>query len=252
MKVSIEHRNNSYKVDFNKPMDISIPIHQGNHNPNCYYADPVKFETIRMGNFIGSVREGGSVNYQKISLTPHGNGTHTECSSHIYDNEQQTINNTLKNFHFFCDLITVTPQKNNSGDWVIMRENLLDSLPDKLNEALILRTLPNTEEKLTKKYTGTNPPYIDSTVTDFLLNNGVRHLLIDLPSVDKEVDGGKLSGHKSFWNKNRNESNLNTITELIYVQNNIPDGLYLLNLQIISLETDASPSKPILYSLEEY
>ena len=41
-----------------------------------------------------------------------------------------------------------------------------------------------------------------------------------------------------------------TITEMIYVNEEIHDGSYLLNLQFASFENDASPSKPVLYSLE--
>ncbi|HBB80565.1 MAG TPA: metal-dependent hydrolase, partial [Cryomorphaceae bacterium] len=29
----------------------------------------------------------------------------------------------------------------------------------------------------------------------------------------------------------------------------VPDGVYLLNLQVAPLENDAAPSRPILYSL---
>ena len=62
--------------------------------------------------------------------------------------------------------------------------------------------------------------------------------------------------HKAFWNvKNVNKLNADarmncTITEMIYVDNSISDGSYFLNLQIASFENDASPSKPVLYSLE--
>jgi kynurenine formamidase len=34
----------------------------------------------------------------------------------------------------------------------------------------------------------------------FLHESGIKHLLIDLPSVDKEKDEGKLLAHKAFWN----------------------------------------------------
>jgi len=37
-----------------------------------------------------------------------------------------------------------------------------------------------------------------------------------------------------------------TITELIYVPNEVLDGAYLLNLQIAPFESDASPSRPLL------
>ena len=80
----------------------------------------------------------------------------------------------------------------------------------------------------------------------------MKHLLIDLPSVDREQDEGKVLAHHAFWQypdtikKERLDC---TITELIFVDNTIKDGFYLLNLSIASFELDASPSKPILYSL---
>jgi kynurenine formamidase len=99
-------------------------------------------------------------------------------------------------------------------------------------------------------YSGTNPPYIESDALSYLISCGVKHFIIDLPSVDREEDEGKLAGHKAFWeypetlNKNR------TISELVYIDNEIIDGFYLLNLQIASFGIDVSPSKPVLYKLE--
>jgi len=75
--------------------------------------------------------------------------------------------------------------------------------------------------------------------------------------VDREEDEGKLLAHKAFWNvKNVDELNkdarLNcTISEMIFVEDTILDGSYILNLQIASFENDASPSKPILFMIEE-
>ena len=80
-------------------------------------------------------------------------------------------------------------------------------------------------------------------------------MLIDLPSVDREEDDGKLVAHKAFWNvKNVDELNSDarlhcTITEMIFVSDAIKDGSYILNLQIASFENDASPSKPVLYKI---
>ena len=77
-----------------------------------------------------------------------------------------------------------------------------------------------------------------------------------MPSVDREEDEGKLLAHKAFWNV-KNVNNLNddarlncTITEMIFVEDTIQDGSYILNLQIASFENDASPSKPILFKIE--
>ena len=83
-----------------------------------------------------------------------------------------------------------------------------------------------------------------------LNQNGIEHLLVDLPSVDREEDQGRLSAHKAFWGMETGPLRINsTITELIYVPDEIPDGLYLLNLQVMNLANDAAPSRPVLYAL---
>ena len=79
MIVQLSIHSKNYWADLQQPVDISLPLKEGAENPNCYWAEPVKFETIVADNFIGSVQRGGPVNYQKLTLTPHGNGTHTEC-----------------------------------------------------------------------------------------------------------------------------------------------------------------------------
>ena len=104
-------------------------------------------------------------------------------------------------------------------------------------------------------YSGTNPPYLSSEAMKFLVEHGVQHLLIDTPSVDREEDDGILAAHHIFWGLDADGNTLDesrnkaTITELIYVPDEVKDGWYLLNLQIAPLELDASPSKPILYKL---
>ena len=76
---------------------------------------------------------------------------------------------------------------------------------------------------------------------------GIKHLLIDQPSVDKERDGGKLLSHKAFWDYPQSIDKERTITELIGVPDEIEDGLFLLNLSIANIENDASPSRPVIY-----
>jgi kynurenine formamidase len=118
-------------------------------------------------------------------------------------------------------------------------------------KAIIIRTQPNDIDKEARNYSGTNPPYISDEAVAFLVYKGFEHLLIDLPSVDREEDGAKFLAHKAFWKYPGSVRKYSTITELIYVANEIEDGLYLLQLNVLNIETDASPSRPILYSLVE-
>ena len=89
----------------------------------------------------------------------------------------------------------------------------------------------------------------------YIVSLGVEHLLIDTPSVDRLLDEGNLSAHNIFWETNEKAFNLNsqkkTITEMIFVSDNINDGTYLLNLQIPAFVSDAAPSRPILYKVDD-
>jgi arylformamidase len=251
MIVQLLYNHKTYWANLSSPIDISLPLREGNSNPNCYWAESVKFETISSGDFVGSVKAGGNVNYQKLTVTPHGNGTHTECYGHLSADESATINQSLISFHFMAEVISVTPEKLENGDAVITVNQVKEKMKYPSAEAVVLRTLPNVDSKKTQQYSGTNPPYLDAAVTAYLEANNISHLLIDLPSVDREVDGGKLLAHRAFWREGQGTRKHSTITELIFVDNSVRDGLYLLNLQITSLEMDASPSKPVLYKLEE-
>ncbi len=234
------------KVDLAKPIDISIPIKNGSDNPNCYYAEEVKFTTIRSGDFIGSVAEGGSVNYQQVRITPHGNGTHTETYGHLSKDKTATVSTLIKSVHSLAELITIKPRKGENGDLVIRYEDYI-KLKASHTDALIIRSLPNESSKLNRQYSGCNPPYLDHKIAEHLNQSGVKHLLVDLPSIDKEVDQGQLLAHRAFWGLPKRTRKECTITELIYVDNEIKDGLYLVNLQVINLELDASPSRPVLF-----
>jgi len=247
MKAKVTVFDKEYQVDFNVPLDISMPLKEGLENANCFYAPPVQFVPVRAGDFVGSTKDGGLVNFKDVRFNPHGNGTHTECVGHIATKEY-TINQSLKKFIFSAWLTTIYPQKKATGDRVITLEQL-QSLPDQLPEALIIRTMPNDALKLMTNYSGANPPYVEEAAMQYIVARGVNHLLLDLPSVDREQDDGKLLAHRVFWQFPDAIRDTATITELVYVPDSIADGLYLLNIQIASFELDASPSKPVLYRL---
>lgn len=249
MNVKLSFNGRNYEADMTQPLDISIPLREGHNTVNCFYAPYMETSPVVAGDFIGSTKQGGPLNFLNVRLNPHGNGTHTECVGHIAE-ESFTINQCLKQFHFPALLISIYPQKQKNGDRVITADQLKEVLNgESLPEALIIRTMPNDDYKLSTNYSGSNPPYFDAEGIEWLVEQGIKHLLIDLPSVDREEDGGALSAHKAFWQYQRHIRTDSTITELIYVNNSIADGFYLLNIQIASFEIDVSPSKPVLYRL---
>ena len=250
MKLYID--KNRY-IDTEKPLDISLVLSNTLENPRAWYVDPPVIEAVNSNGFVGSVMDGGSVNFRNIFFNPHGHGTHTECLGHI-TTEVFSVNNSLKSYFFIAELITLDPicvfnEKEKVNDKKILKEQLIKKLKGKNIEAVVIRTSPNEEGKKHLNYTETNPAFLDIECIEILNDCGVQHLLIDLPSVDRENDEGKLAFHHAFWQVPENPQFEKTITELIFVKNSIVDGEYILELQTAPFENDASPSRPVLYSI---
>ena len=248
MIATLKHNSRNYNIDLSKPLDISIALHGGDKNVNAWYLGPPKMEPHTEDGFVGKVTEGASTNFNDVWFNPHSHVTHTECLGHITE-AFHSINQKLKKFFFLAEVITVAPEQM-GDDFVISEKQLKYALGNKKREAVVIRTLPNTKEKRSRNYSDTNPPYLLEEAAQFLVKKGVEHLLIDLPSVDKERDGGELLAHKAFWNMGGKPRTKATITELIYVPNPVEDGAYFLNLQVAPFENDASPSRPVLYKIE--
>ena len=244
MFAAINHRGKEYKLDLSRPIDISIPI--SSSSARAWYVDPVKIEPVRSGDWVGEVKSGGSVNFRNIAFNPHGHGTHTECVGHIAP-EIYSVNEHLRQFFFIAELVTVLPEQRDNGDFVITARQLEILLEDKAPEAIIIRTISNAEAKRTQNWSDTNPPYLEEAAAQLIAARKIDHLLIDLPSVDRESDEGKLLAHRAFWEYPDRTQFQRTITEFIYVPNDVFDGMYLLNLQVAPFENDASPSRPVLF-----
>jgi kynurenine formamidase len=247
MKTTIEINNQTIKIDLSKPIDISIPLQASEENPLAWYQSKPTIEPVTMGDWTGKVSVGGSVNFNNVFFNPHAHGTHTECFGHISE-EFHSVNDALKTFFFLAEVVSIKPEKNGE-DEIISEAIIKKALNGKTPEAIVIRTLPNKSDKKSKHWSNTNWPFLHEKAALFLREIGVKHLLIDLPSVDKEKDEGKLLAHKAFWNYPENPRHDSTITELIYVPDSIQDGQYLLNLQMASFHNDASPSKPVLYKI---
>lgn len=248
MIATISHKGETYKVDLSKPMSIAIPV-QHQQGVRAWYVDFPKIEPVKMGDWIGEVKWGGSVNFRNILFNPHGHCTHTECVGHLTP-ENISVFQTLKNYFFKAKLISVLPEYIDNGDIVITSNSLYLHLKnDNVIDALIIRTIPNDHRKLYFNYSNTNPPYLNKSAVEYILEKKVQHLILDVPSIDKEKDGGKLEAHKTFWNYPQEKHTLRTITELAYIPNSILDDWYFLNLQIAPIENDASPSNPVLYRI---
>ena len=265
MKAVLSISNKKFKVDFSKREDISIPLVFNGSQPNTYGVEKATAKPYQDGKFIGDTRKGGPCNFETYSFTPHCNGTHTECIGHITD-ERIDILSSLNEEMIPTTLISITPKSTNENyipylnndDLVITKEDLELQLKD-VNpgflKGVVIRTLPNSESKKNKDYMKVDPAFFSIEAMEYLVGLGVKHLLVDIPSVDRLFDDGHLSAHNIFWETKGKKLNPNsqnkTITEMIFAPDSLEDGVYLLNLQIPAFVSDAAPSRPILYKINE-
>ena len=237
-------------IDTNTAFDLSLPLSATKENPRAWYVDAPRIEPVRANGFIGSIAEGGAVNFRDVYFNPHGHGTHTESYGHI-SREIFPVNEVFSDYFFKASLLSVTPRILANGDRVVFADQLEKLLTLGFTEAVVIRTLPNLSEKKSNNYSGTNPCYFDLGVVDLLNQLEVKHFLVDTPSVDREEDAGVLAFHHAFWNYPQQPRKDRTITELVYVDHTISDGEYILELQVANFCNDASPSRPLLYVVQE-
>ncbi|UAA39416.1 cyclase family protein [Paraneptunicella aestuarii] len=280
MKLYIEISNTQWQVHLDKGHHISIALDFNGEQPNGWDSAPATAQTFAAGDFIADTREGGSCNVTEYRFTPHCNGTHTECVGHIVNNPI-TVHRALEDALLPATLISVEPESfatatdeathlADNSDYVITQRCIAEKLAKQLaklsnavhfNSALVIRTLPNNSDKQQQQYSDFIPPYLSKDAMEYINSIGVRHLLVDIPSVDRMSDGGELKAHRTYWalpaqekhisDPEQNPNLTKTITEFIYVPSQVQDGVYLLNLQIPAFVTDAAPSRPILFPVSE-
>jgi kynurenine formamidase len=259
------------RVDFARGTCIAIVLDFGGPQPCHFDALPARAKPMSAGGFVGDTRRGGACNVPIVTINPHCNGTHTESVGHIV-NEAVPIHEALPGRPIPASVVTMTPVPAlvsgeqyrpalEEADSLITAAALggaLRGVPDAWLEALVIRTLPNGRDKLTRRY-GVDefPPFLSIEAMDHLTGRGVRHLLVDFPSVDRMHDEGRLTVHHRFWQVPEGNHALaadtrreRTITEMIYVPDYVADGAYLLDLQVPAFSTDAAPSRPWLYPVE--
>ena len=250
MKIKIKAGKAKFKIDLKKGISISTVFSEEHHLPRAFHAPDITMQPVRTEDFIGSTAEGGILNFKNLFINPHGNGTHTECLGHIAT-EPYFIKDTLKSEHFLGQLVTIDPDSKNEDTFVGKQQVEKIKFQSRVN-CLIIRTLPNNKEDKLKDWTETNPTYVHHEAMEYLVEKGIEHFMIDVPSVDREHDEGKLLAHKCFWNYPSDLPRTNaTITEMIYIPNEIKDGLYLVNIQVLPLAMDASPSNIFIYKVKE-
>ena len=138
MKIQFNREHKVYTCDLNQGIDLSISYKEGPQQVNCFYANLFSSQAVKQGDFIGSVKEGGPVNFFNTFINIHGGGTHTEGVGHI-SKERHSVNQIMNQFFGIAYLVSIYPTKTENGDRIIQAESLERFLEDiDLPEFLII------------------------------------------------------------------------------------------------------------------
>jgi kynurenine formamidase len=244
LSISIDGRH--WRADLARGADVSLPLRFDGPQPVFFGAAPASGAPLQAGTFIGDVQRGGSVNCSRYSLTPHCNGTHTECVGHI-TREPLSVRSLAPRELIPAVLLSVTPETfedtaersgaaSQPGDRLITRAALQRaserSHPPVQGSAVIIRTLPNGSEKQTRDYDSQMPAYLSGEAAEWLVEHDTHHLIVDLPSIDRASDNGQLMAHRIFWGMPPGGVDAkaatrirSTITELAFFDDRLIDGL---------------------------
>lgn len=230
-------------ADLSKGIVIGVDVQRG-EGVTSFDIAHADYKVYRDGDFVGSKNSGGPCNLETITFTPHGNSTHTECLGHI-SLTPYFVHDCIEDQFQLAALVSLSPSEDNGSldfsslDWDGLKEC----------SALVIRTLPNSSDKKSKNYSGKKAPYISTGDMKRIVEHGIKHLIIDLPSVDPEWDGGALAAHHVFWNYPSNPRTDCSITEFAYIDSTVSDGQFILKLNISPFVSDAAPSRPVLYPI---
>ncbi len=260
-RVTLE--GSTYRADLAAGIDLALPVDFNGRNPSFYDLPQPRLTAVEGGGFVGDTARGGSCNCSTLELTPHGSMTHTESAAHL-DRNEATIAEAAPNQLLVCQLVSVQTELFSDGnesyngfeaaeDWIVSAAALQANWPTLPGvQSLVIRTLPD-KGKARRDYGQQPAPYLSHEAIELIVARGVDHLVLDLPSLDRHEDGGTLPNHRIFWQLpkgGRAAAHQRTLTELALVPQGIPDGLYLLDLQVPRMLCDAAPSRPLLFSLE--
>lgn len=257
------------RIDLSRPFDLSVELDFHGPQVRHFAAPRAGTQPYSVPRFPGSVARGASCNCDSITLIPHCNGTHTECAGHL-TREPLHAQRIVPRGLLPALLLSVEPVPSEQtpetsdpvprpGDRLVTRGALQAAWPMEPPfepRALVIRTLPNEPGKRTRDYTDITPPYLTREAAQHLVERGIEHLVVDLPSIDRAHDAGRLTAHRLFFGLSPGEVALAraarstcTVTELAYIPDAAVDGSYLLEVQVPAINGDAVPSRPLLYAV---
>jgi kynurenine formamidase len=243
-----------------QPLSLARTLRFGADVPRWFGAAAPSAIPLVAGSFTGDVRRGGSCNCVVTTFAAHCHGTHTECVAHL----------TLEPLDV-CDvaplgtvpavLLSVAPRADalggedsdpppRPGDRLVTRDAL-----ERAWASIDRRAAPRAAILRTGAAAPSGAPaYLSRQAAELLVERGIEHVVVELPSIDREDDGGRLCAHRIFFGLPPGGVRLAdaarahcTVTELASVPEVAADGSFLLQLALPAIAGDAVPSRPLLW-----
>ena len=248
------------RADFRRAVSLALPLDFDGVQP-CHFGAPRATSTpFVVGGFNGEVSQGASCNCRSVTLIPHCNGTHTEGVAHL-TTDSEPLHGYVPLGPLPALVLSLAPTDAAGTDE--------DSLPapqpgDRLLTRAALRAawpsaLPFAPRVLVIRAASADdgvPPYLSQQLAAELVERGIEHLVLDLPSADRSDDEGKLTAHRLFFGLPAGSTTHAdaarprcTITELACIPDTVPDGPCAVQLQLTRWSGDAVPSQPLYLPL---
>jgi kynurenine formamidase len=256
----VNHRQPPSPAPF---IDLTVPVRSTPPRATAWGIPDAAAQPFAAGDFVAAVAQGGSVNCDVWTFSVHSSGTHTETARHIVDSGAPPISD----IHFppLLDalVLRVAPEAFRDteesydgapcdNDLVITREGLQRAIAERnsppVSALVVLSGTIRTPEDARFEYEPA-PYFTNEAMTWIVETLAPTHLLVDLPSVDRLWDGGKVANHRRFWGVTSAgvARPLNTITEFLCAEPDLASGEYQLQMSVSSLVADAAPSRILLY-----
>jgi len=212
----IDADGNTRRFRLGEPRSVSreVLFTPGAASSNAFHLPGIHSRTVEFeGQFIGDVNRGGSCNVDLLSYVPHGL-THIETAAHILnaDADPPTVKDIplehLSGIAYLIDLTHLDAEPGRQIPWKEVESKLKkNALPVSI---LALKTraslLPAHYDFSGKDFLSLSPgtakgihDYAFFAAGSPPVRQPINCLLLDLPSIDPEADGGKLLAHRYFF-----------------------------------------------------
>ncbi len=246
------------------PVSLARTLRFDGLDPRHFGAPPPAAPPLRLVGFSGAVGTGASCNCRVLTLVPHCHGTHTESVAHLtHEPLDACAVAPLAAIPAWLASVQACPARDTAedslphpqpGDRLLTRaalEAAWPRLPGFSPRGLILRS---GDAGCAEAGHEEVPPYLSRQAVQLIVERGIEHLVVELPSIDRSHDEGVLCAHRLFFGLPPGSQRLAdatrrhcTVTEYAEVPPALADGPCFLQLAMPRIAGDAVPSQPLYF-----